>query len=88
LDRYIVLQVVHDPGFKWVILAGFLVVGGLITSFYFPHKRLWARVTAEELKLAGRAERDAVGFERAFASLLKGLKKGLGKRSRGNHEAS
>jgi cytochrome c biogenesis protein len=88
LDRYIVLQVVHDPGFKGVILAGFLVMGGLIFSFYFPHKRLWARVTADELRLAGRAERDAVGFEREFASLVKGLKKGLGKRSRGNHEAS
>ena len=88
LDRYIVLQVVHDPGFKGVILAGFLVMGGLIFSFYFPHQRLWARVTADELRLAGRAERDAVGFEREFASLVKGLKKGLGKRSRGNHEAS
>jgi cytochrome c biogenesis protein len=77
LDRYIVLQVVHDPGFKGVILAGFLVMGGLIFSFYFPHKRLWARVTADELRLAGRAERDAVGFEREFASLVKRLKKGL-----------
>jgi cytochrome c biogenesis protein len=77
LDRYIVLQVVHDPGFKWVILAGFLVMGGLIFSFYFPHKRLWARVTADELRLAGRTERAAVGFEREFASLVKGLKKGL-----------
>ncbi len=78
LDRYIVLQVVHDPGFKWVILAGFLVMGGLIFSFYFPHKRLWARVTADELRLAGRTERDAVGFEKEFAGLVKGLKKGLG----------
>ena len=88
MDRYIVLQVVHDPGFKWVILAGFLAMGGLITSFYFPHKRLWARVTADELRLGGRAERDAVGFEKEFAGLVKGLKKGLDKRSRGNHEAS
>lgn len=78
LDRYIVLQVVHDPGFKLVILAGFLVIGGLIFSFYFPHKRLWARVTADEIRLTGRAERDAVGFEREFAGLVKGLKKGLG----------
>jgi hypothetical protein len=78
LDRYIVLQVVHDPGFKWVVLAGFLVMGGLIFSFYFPHKRLWARVTADELKLAGRTERDVVGFEKEFAGLVKGIKKGLG----------
>jgi len=88
LDRYIVLQVVHDPGFKLVVLAGFLVMGGLVFSFYFPYKRLWARVTAGEVRLAGRAERDAVGFEREFAGLIKGLKKGLGKRSGGNHEAS
>jgi len=77
LDRYIVLQVVHDPGFKGVILAGFLVMGGLIFSFYFSHQRLWARVTADEFRLAGRAERDAVGFEREFASLVEGLKRGL-----------
>jgi len=77
LDRYIVLQVVHDPGFKWVILAGFLVMGGLIFSFYFPHKRLWARVTSSELRLAGRTERDVVGFEKEFAGLIRGLKKGL-----------
>jgi cytochrome c biogenesis protein len=77
LDRYIVLQVVHDPGFKLVILAGFLAMGGLIFSFYFPHKRLWARVTADELRLAGRTERDAVGFEKEFAGLVEGLKKGL-----------
>jgi cytochrome c biogenesis protein len=88
LDRYIVLQVVRDPGFKWVILAGFLAMGGLIFSFYFPHKRLWAKVMAGELRLAGRTERDAIGFEKEFAGLVEGLKKGLGKRSRGNHEAS
>ncbi len=78
LDRYIVLQVVHDPGFKLVILAGFLVMGGLIVSLYFPHKRLWARVTADELRLAGRTERDAVGFEKEFAGLVEKLKKSLG----------
>jgi cytochrome c biogenesis protein len=78
LDRYVVLQVVHDPGFKWVVLAGFLAMGGLIFSFYFPHKRLWARVAADELWLAGRTERDAVGFEKEFVGLVKGLEKGLG----------
>jgi cytochrome c biogenesis protein len=77
LDRYIVLQVVHDPGFKLVILAGFLVIGGLIFSFYFPYKRLWAKVTADELRLAGWTARDAVGFKQEFAGLVKGLKKGL-----------
>jgi cytochrome c biogenesis protein len=77
LDRYIVLQVVHDPGFKLVVLAGFLAMGGLIFSFYFPHKRLWARVATDELWLAGRTERDAVGFEKEFAALLKGLEKAL-----------
>jgi hypothetical protein len=77
LDRYIVLQVVHDPGFKLVILAGFLAMGGLIFSFYFPHKRLWARVTADGLKLAGRTERDAVGFEKEFAGLVERLGKDL-----------
>ena len=75
LDRYVILQVVSDPGFKLVIFAAFLVVGGLIASLYFPHRRIWARVTRDEIHLAGLTVGDKVGFEREFAAIVEGIEK-------------
>jgi cytochrome c biogenesis protein len=71
LDRYIVLQVVSDPGFKLAISAAFLVMGGLIVSLYFPHRRIWAKVTGDEIRLAGLTVGDKVGFEREFTAIVR-----------------
>ncbi len=73
LDRYVVLQVVSDPGFKLVIFAAFLVMAGLIVSLYFPHRRIWARVTGDEVRLAGLTVGDKTGFEREFAAIVEGI---------------
>ena len=73
LDHYVVLQVVSDPGFKLVIPAAFLVMGGLIVSLYFPHRRIWAKVTRDEIRLAGLMVGNKVGFEREFAAIVKGI---------------
>jgi cytochrome c biogenesis protein len=75
LDRYIVLQVVSDPGFKLVISAAFLVVGGLIMSLYFPHNRIWAKVTGDEIHLAGLTVGDKVGLERELAAIVRGIER-------------
>ncbi len=73
LDRYVVLQVVSDPGFKLVIFAAFLVMAGLIVSLYFPHRRIWAKVMRDEIRLAGLTVGDKVGFEREFAAIVEGI---------------
>jgi cytochrome c biogenesis protein ResB len=73
LDRYVVLQVVSDPGFKVVIFAAFLVMGGLILSLYFPHRRVWAKVTRDEIRLAGLMVGDKVGLERELAAIVDGI---------------
>jgi cytochrome c biogenesis protein len=70
LDHYVVLQVVSDPGFSLVIAATFLAMGGLIVSLYFPHRRIWVRVTRDEIRLAGLAVGDKAGFEREFAAII------------------
>jgi cytochrome c biogenesis protein len=75
LDRYVVLQVVSDPGFRLVIAAAFMVMGGLILSLYFPHRRIWAKVTRDEIRLAGRTVGDKVGFEREFTAIVGGIEK-------------
>ncbi len=83
LDHYTVLQVVRDPGFIPVMAASFLIMIGLILAFYFPRRRIWARVVADDgsgqgkVSLAGRAERDAVGFENEFKSLVEEVKEEL-----------
>ncbi len=73
LDRYVVLQVVSDPGFKLVIFAAFLFMGGLILSLYFPHRRIWAKVTTDVIHLAGLTVGDRVGFERELAAVVRGI---------------
>jgi cytochrome c biogenesis protein len=77
LDRYVVVQVVSDPGFKLVIAAAFLVVVGLILSLYFPHRRIWANVTRDEIRLAGLTAADKVGFERELAAIVEGIERNL-----------
>lgn len=75
LDRYVVLQVVSDPGFKLVVSAAFSVMGGLIVSLYFPHRRIWAKVTRDEIRLAGLTMGDKVGFERELAAIIRGIER-------------
>jgi len=70
LDRHVVLQVVSDPGFKLAISAAFLVMGGLIVSLYFPHRRIWAKVTRDEIRLAGLTVGDRVVFEKEFTAIV------------------
>jgi len=75
LDRYVVLQVVSDPGFKLAIAAAFLVMMGLIVSLYFPHRRIWAKVTRDEIRLAGLTVGDKAGFEREFAAIVERIER-------------
>lgn len=73
LDRYVVLQVVSDPGFKLAIAAAFLIMPGLILSLYFPHRRIWAKVTRDEIHLAGLTVGDKAGFERELTAIARGI---------------
>ena len=77
-DRYVVLQVVSDPGFKLAIAAAFLVMGGLMVSLYFPHRRIWATVTLDEIRVAGLTVGDKVGLEREFAAIVEGIERKCG----------
>jgi hypothetical protein len=73
-DYYTVVQVVSDPGFPLVILAGLLGVAGLSISFFFHHSRIWLRLTERELLVAGTAERNKVASERHFTRLVSDLR--------------
>jgi cytochrome c biogenesis protein len=75
LDRYVVLQVVSDPGFKLAIAAAFLAMGGLIVSLYFPHRRIWAKVMRDEIRLVGLTVGDKVGLERELAAIIEWIER-------------
>lgn len=74
----IVFLAVHDPSFAPVILAGFLMLGGLILTFYFPHYRIWAKVTGEgEVYLVGRSDANQEGLASQFEAIIRELRKGF-----------
>jgi cytochrome c biogenesis protein len=67
----ITLLAVHDPGYCLVILAGFLLLLGIVVSLYLPHCCIFARLEPGGiLHLAGRAERQACDFDGEFTRLV------------------
>jgi cytochrome c biogenesis protein len=66
---YTGLQVARDPGAKVVFLGCFILFAGLFTAFYTSHRRLWAKVTRNEVIVAGTAHKNHFVFEKVFASL-------------------
>jgi cytochrome c biogenesis protein len=79
-QQSITLLVARDPGYGWVIVAGFLLLLGLTVSFNFPHCWVYARIeSGGTLRLAGRADRRACDFGREFAGLVGELERaGMG----------
>jgi cytochrome c biogenesis protein len=79
--EYTGLQVTKDPG-VWIVWVGCsLMIFGFIVSFYFSHQRIWVRIPKEgsqkggrEIVLAGSVNRNRIGFEKAFQSLVEGVR--------------
>ncbi len=66
----VTLQAVHDPGFGPVIAAGLGLFLGVTLTFYFPHRRIWARIgPSGETTLVGSSAWDQERFARQFARL-------------------
>ena len=77
LEHYPVMELVHDPGFGPAVGGAFVVVVGLLLAFFPPRRRLWARVAADKILLAGQARRDT-GFEREFARVVEDVRRVVG----------
>ena len=60
--RFSVLQVARNPGIPLIVAASVLLVGGLATTFYFPHRRVRGIVSTTSngsiARLAPIARRD------------------------------
>ncbi|MBS2030545.1 MAG: cytochrome c biogenesis protein ResB [Deltaproteobacteria bacterium] len=63
------LQVARDPGAAIVFSGCILMFFGLFVAFYTSHRRLWAKVTAGEVLVAGAAHKNHFAFANVFESL-------------------
>lgn len=71
----VTLMAVHNPGFLPVISSAFLMLGGLMASFYFPHRSIWVKLTERgEFFLTARAQVDKEGLSREFGTLVEEIK--------------
>lgn len=74
--KYSILQVGYNPGIPIFIIAALFMVGGLMVTFYFPHRRIRGilRKTDDgsEISMAPLAKRDYAG-KREFYSILSKL---------------
>jgi hypothetical protein len=72
-SEYTLLIAKRDPGQGVIWLAFGLLIAGLAITFYFPRRRVWARLSpAGELAIVARADR-YVDVEREFGRLLDDL---------------
>jgi cytochrome c biogenesis protein len=76
---YTGMVVKRDPGQGLIWLAFLSLITGLVLTFYFPRRRVWARFEGGRLDLALAAER-YVNAEREFGELLDDLSVRLGRR--------
>ena len=79
---YTGLQVSRDPGVKFVFIGFFVIIIGLLLTFFTSHRRFWIRIAGEKgnvkISLAGTASKNPVGMERELDRLLAKLKKVTG----------
>ena len=79
----------RDPGAPLVWLGTILLVGGVALVFFFPARRLWARVRpvpgGSQIQLAAITRHD-VTFEAAFGTLIDDVRAGLDPSRRGTRE--
>lgn len=52
IDQYTLWQVSHDPTFGWAVASGALFLTCVIMSLWVPHRRLWLRIEAGQVRLA------------------------------------
>jgi cytochrome c biogenesis protein len=69
---YTGMVIKRDPGQGLIWLAYLSLITGLILTFYFPRRRVWARLHGDHLELAFLGDR-YVDAEREFGALLDDL---------------
>ena len=74
VERFVGLQIHHDPTEGWVLLFALLVLGGLLTSLFVPRRRLWVKAITQSdgslrLEYAGLARGEDPRLDDAIATI-------------------
>ena len=73
-DYLLSLLIIRDPGYGFVLIAGFLILLGMTTSFNFPHRCIHIKLEKDGSSyLAGRADRRAYDFDDEFSTFVEQL---------------
>lgn len=80
-QRWVSLQVSHDPAQKWVLASSIAMLGGLLISLLIKRRRIWARITPTPgpghprctVEMAGLARTDQAGWGENFTDLVDAL---------------
>ncbi len=75
VERFVSLDIHHDPTTLWVLAFAVLVLLGLLTGLFIPRRRIWVKATetAEGIRLeyAGLARGEDPGLEAAVADIAR-----------------
>jgi len=77
------LQIAYSPGTPLIWLGSIVLVAGLILAFYTVHRKVWARLEGESLKISFWSHKLKEEFRRSFLKSLEELgyvKENLGER--------
>lgn len=67
-------QVSRQPGTPLIWLGSIMVVGGMLLAFYTVHRKVWARLEGNTLKVAFWSHKFKEEFRRSFIRALEELK--------------
>jgi cytochrome c biogenesis protein len=74
IERYVGLDIHHDPAQGWVLVFAILILAGLLTSLFVPRRRIWVKVVPNRdgsltLEYAGLARGEDPNLESAIAEI-------------------
>ena len=77
-QRWVSLQVSHDPAQKWVLVSSIAMLAGLLVSLLIKRRRVWARITPQAglvtprctVEIAGLARTDHAGWGENFIEMV------------------
>jgi cytochrome c biogenesis protein len=81
LKQYSVFQVSSNPGAPVLLIAGILILVGLIPALYSSRRRVWVRAAGSDgvarLEIAGQALQRKAAFEEEFRTLVRTIDRDL-----------
>jgi cytochrome c biogenesis protein len=77
--EYTGLQVTKDPG-VWTVWTGcILLIVGIYGAFLMSHRRIWIRISDNDITVAGHASKNPAAFAQEFDRLVATIKTSLAK---------